>query len=176
MAGWRVGMVVGNRQVIGALFKFKAFIDYGIPSFIQRAAIEALTGSQASVGELCRSYQARRDILVAQLRRVGWSVPASKASMYLWARLPEKVRYRGSLGFCEDLLLKTGVVLAPGVGFGPFGEGYVRFALVAPQARLVEAARRIGEYLEGRAQVSGAGARKRIPQKALRTTLVQNAP
>lgn len=160
MAGWRVGFVAGNAQVIANLSKFKSFLDYGIPGFIQAAAVEALTGPQDSVAELCRVYQARRDVLAGALTDNGWPVARPKASMYLWARLPKAAGDTGSLAFAEDMIRKTGVVVAPGVGFGPFGEGFVRFALVDSEDRLKDAARRIASHLASLTRAAGAGPTK----------------
>ncbi|MBI5630006.1 MAG: aminotransferase class I/II-fold pyridoxal phosphate-dependent enzyme [Elusimicrobia bacterium] len=150
MAGWRIGFVVGNAEAIAHLGKFKGFLDYGIPSFIQRAAVEALNGPQDSIAEACRVYRERRDALVAALAGIGWEVPAPRAAMYLWGRLPEVARKKGSLAFAESLILEKGVVLSPGVGFGPHGESYIRFSLVAPKEKLALAARRIGDFLARR--------------------------
>ncbi|MBI3553080.1 MAG: aminotransferase class I/II-fold pyridoxal phosphate-dependent enzyme [Elusimicrobia bacterium] len=147
MAGWRIGFAVGNAEALAHLGKFKGFLDYGIPSFIQEAAIEALTGPQDYVAEACRTYQRRRDAMVKALAKIGWEVPVSKASMYLWARLPKKAARLKSLKFAERLILEHGVVISPGIGFGPHGEGYMRISLIAPEAQLEEAAGRIGACL-----------------------------
>ena len=149
MAGWRVGFAVGNAAALAAVAKFKSFLDYGIPGFIQSAAAAALNGPQDSIAPLCETYRRRRDLLVGELARIGWTLPSPKATMYLWGRLPKKAAKLGSLRFAEDLVLKAGVVVAPGIGFGPHGEGYVRFALIDKEPRLKEAARRIGHYLHG---------------------------
>jgi LL-diaminopimelate aminotransferase len=148
MAGWRIGFAVGNADALAQLAKFKGFLDYGIPSFIQKAAIEALTGPQDFITEACRTYQSRRDAMVKALADAGWEVPKSRASMYLWARLPQKARRMKSLKFAERLILEHGVVITPGVGFGPCGEGFMRISLIAPEQTLVEAARRIGTCLD----------------------------
>lgn len=150
MAGWRIGFAVGNSEALAHLGKFKGFLDYGIPAFIQQAAIEALNGPQDYVARACEIYRKRRNALVKALASIGWEVPVPKAAMYLWGRLPESVRKGGSLAFAERLILEHGVVLSPGVGFGPLGEGYVRFSLVAPEPKLEEAARRIGRLLGGK--------------------------
>jgi alanine-synthesizing transaminase len=122
-------------------------LDYGIPGFIQKAAIAALTGPQEYVEQARRAYQRRRDALVKALAAVGWDVPVPRATMYLWAPLPKAAKRMGSLKFAERLILEHGVVVAPGVGFGPEGEGYIRISLIAPEERLEEAARRIGHFL-----------------------------
>lgn len=150
MAGWRIGWAAGNAEALSQLSKFKGFLDYGIPSFIQKAAIEAVTGPQDYVVEASRTYRYRRDALLKALAAIGWNAPTPRAGMYVWTRLPEKARKKGSLAFCERLILEQGVVISPGVGFGPHGEGFVRFSLIAPEERLEEAARRIGEHLRAR--------------------------
>ncbi|MBI4375274.1 MAG: aminotransferase class I/II-fold pyridoxal phosphate-dependent enzyme [Elusimicrobia bacterium] len=148
MAGWRIGFVVGNAEAISQLAKFKGFLDYGIPNFIQQAGINALSGPQDTIAAACRTYRSRRDALVEALSKIGWTIAPPRAAMYLWGRLPERARSLGSLAFAERLILEHGVVIAPGVGFGPHGEGFMRFSLVAPEEKLREAARRIGRFLE----------------------------
>ena len=133
---------------MGNLAKFKSFLDYGIPGFVQAAAAAALNGPQDYVLQMREIYMQRRDALVAALGRAGWKATAPRATMYLWARLPEAFRKAGSFAFCESLLLEEGVVLAPGVGFGPHGEGYVRFALVDDERRIEEAVERIARFLK----------------------------
>lgn len=151
MAGWRIGFVVGNADAISHLAKFKGFLDYGIPTFIQRAAIEALEGPQDYVKKAAATYQSRRDAFVKALAGIGWEVPTPRATMYLWSRLPKAAQKMGSLEFSERLILEQGVVLAPGVGFGPYGEGFMRMSLIAPEAKLEEAAQRIGKLLSSKA-------------------------
>ncbi len=148
MAGWRIGFAVGNAEALAQLGKFKGFLDYGIPNFIQEAAIEALTGPQDCVSQACRTYQLRRDAMIKALAKVGWEVPSPSGTMYLWARLPKAARRMGSLKFVERLILEQGVVIAPGVGFGPHGEGYARISLIAPEPELEVATGRIGDFLE----------------------------
>jgi aspartate/methionine/tyrosine aminotransferase len=147
MAGWRVGFAVGNAEAVGHLAKFKGFLDYGIPAFIQKAAVAALNGPEDCVREARRVYQGRRDVLVSALREAGWPVNPPKAAMYVWGRLPDAARKMGSLEFCERLIMEKGVVISPGSGFGPLGEGYARFSLVAPEERLREAASRIKSFI-----------------------------
>jgi len=144
MAGWRVAFAVGNQEVLAQLGKLKTHMDYGIPGFIQQAGVAALEGPEDSVRALARMYQRRRDVLAGSLQEAGWTVPRPRATMYLWGRVP---RGGSSVAFAERLLLEEGVVLAPGAGFGPQGEGWVRFALVGEEARLKDAARRIGRFL-----------------------------
>lgn len=150
MAGWRIGFVVGNADAIANLGKFKGFLDYGIPGFIQKAAIEALNGPQDYVERARRTYQSRRDALVKALAAIGWEVPVPRATMYIWAPLPKAARRRGSLAFAERLILEHGVVVSPGVGFGPTGEGFIRISLIASEEKLEEAAQRIGHFLNKR--------------------------
>ncbi|OGR84332.1 MAG: hypothetical protein A3J74_06880 [Elusimicrobia bacterium RIFCSPHIGHO2_02_FULL_57_9] len=144
MAGWRIGFVVGNTEAISHLGKFKGFLDYGIPAFVQLAAVAALNGPQDYIATACETYRKRRDALIKALAAAGWEIPVPSATIYLWGRLPPAARKAGSLAFAERLILEHGVVVSPGVGFGPHGEGYIRISLVAPQAQLEEAARRIG--------------------------------
>lgn len=147
MAGWRVGYAVGHDKAIGYLRKFKSFLDYGVPEFIQRAAIAALEAGGER--DMALMYERRRDtFLSAVLMQVDWAIPKPSGSMYLWARLPKPYQRTGSLRFVQKLLLETGVCLSPGSGFGRHGEGYVRISLVAPEDRLTEAARRIGVFLK----------------------------
>ena len=148
MAGWRIGFVVGNSEAIANLAKFKGFLDYGIPAFIQQAAIEALCGPQDCVAKAAEVYKKRRDVLVKALGAVGWEVPTPRATMYLWARLPKQARKMGSLAFVERLILEHGLVMTPGVGFGPHGEGFIRISLIANDEDLQEAARRVGRFLK----------------------------
>lgn len=147
MAGWRVAFAVGNREILDTLAKFKSFLDYGIPGFVQAAAAAALSGPQDYLLQVREIYMQRRDALVRALEAVGWPVSPPRATMYVWARLPGAFWQAGSFAFCESLLLEQGVVLAPGVGFGPYGEGYVRFALVDDERRIEEAVGRIARFL-----------------------------
>ena len=147
MAGWRVGFVVGNEELVGALVKLKSYYDYGIFTPIQVAAIAALSGPQDCVVQTRQTYQKRRDVLVSCLKKAGWDVPVSPATMYLWAPLPEKMRVMGSLEFATLLLEKADVAVSPGVGFGQYGEGFVRIALVENEQRLRQAARNIAKIL-----------------------------
>ncbi|MEN3014146.1 MAG: LL-diaminopimelate aminotransferase [Endomicrobiia bacterium] len=143
MAGWRVGFVVGNEYIISQLEKFKSFIDYGVATFIQLAAVKALLDYDRIVPEVKKIYQTRRDIMIKEFKKIGWEVPSPKGGMYLWCKLPEKITDElGSLKFAEKLLVETGVAVAPGVGFGPNGEGYIRLALVTANNRFHDAALR----------------------------------
>jgi len=141
MAGARIAYAVGNAELIGLLAEVKGHLDYGIFQPIQLAAVAALTGPQECVAETARTYQERRDLLVAGLRDAGWEIPSPKATMFCWAPIPQG--FASSLEFAMALLEETGVALVPGSGFGARGEGYVRIALVQPAERLAEAVDRI---------------------------------
>lgn len=147
MAGWRVGFCVGNAAMVQALTRVKSYLDYGIFQPIQIAAAHALRSDAACVGETREVYRRRRDALVGGLRENGWPVPAPPATMFMWAPVPGAFVGMGSMEFARLLLREANVVVSPGVGFGPEGEGHVRFALIEDEERLAEAARRIGEVL-----------------------------
>lgn len=147
MAGWRIGFCVGSSEVIDALARVKSYLDYGIFTPIQVAAIAALDGPQDCVRENSFVYQRRRDVLVEGLNRIGWEVKPPKASMFMWAPIPEPYREMGSVEFSRMLLEKADVAVAPGVGFGEHGEGYVRIALVENEQRLRQAIRNIKRAL-----------------------------
>jgi LL-diaminopimelate aminotransferase len=140
MTGWRIGMAVGNAEMIDALMRVKSNLDSGIPQAIQRMAIAALEGPQDCIAEHTAVYQRRRDRLAAALIKIGLRLRPPRASLYLWARLPEG---QTSVAFATRLLDETGVVVTPGVGYGPSGEGYVRLSLTVPDERLEEAVRRL---------------------------------
>jgi len=148
MAGWRIGFVVGNRDIIRYLEKFKSFIDYGVATFIQLAAVVALTESDDYVKEMRKIYQERRDKFIKELYKIGWQIEKPLGTMYLWAKLPEKFRKVGSLEFCVSLLNETGVAISPGSGFGKYGEGYVRMALVTHINRFHDAALRFKKFFQ----------------------------
>jgi alanine-synthesizing transaminase len=147
MAGWRVGFAVGNRQLIAALTRVKSYLDYGAFTPIQAATCAALNGPQDIVETNRVLYQKRRDVLVESFGRAGWDIPSPPASMFAWAPLPPALRHLGSLEFCKQLLTEAEVAVAPGVGYGEDGEGYVRIALVENEQRLRQAARNIRRYL-----------------------------
>ncbi len=147
MAGWRVGFAVGNRQLIAALTRVKSYLDYGAFTPIQAAACAALNGPQDIVESNRQLYQKRRDVLVDSFGRAGWDIPSPPASMFAWAPLPPALRHLGSLEFAKQLLTEAEVAVAPGVGYGEDGEGYVRIALVENEQRLRQAARNIRRYL-----------------------------
>jgi alanine-synthesizing transaminase len=148
MAGWRIGFAVGNRKIISALAKLKSYYDYGIFTPIQVAGIIALKEPHL-VKRTVEVYQRRRDVLVQGLRRIGWEVPLPKATLYVWAPLPERFKKMGSMKFSLMLLKKGDVALSPGVGYGKYGEGYLRFALVENEQRIRQAVRGIKKILEG---------------------------
>ena len=149
MAGWRVGFCVGNPKMISALARIKSYLDYGVFQPIQIASIIALRECEEDTKKICATYQKRRDVLVHGLKRVGWPVEKPRGSMFLWAPLPERFREGGSLEFAKLLLEKAQVAVSPGIGFGPLGEGYVRFALVENDQRIRQATRSIGQFLKG---------------------------
>lgn len=148
MPGWRIGFVVGNKDILKSLAKTKSYIDFGIFRAVQHAAIQALTGPQDCVRELVEVYRKRRDLFVEGLNKIGWPVEKPKATFYIWARIPLKYSALTSLEFATLLVEEAGVGVAPGTGFGEYGEGYIRFALVEPEERLVLALKRIQKLLE----------------------------
>ncbi len=150
MAGWRIGFAVGNQRLIAALGRVKSYLDYGAFTPIQVAATAALNGPQDCVAEIRERYRLRRDVLIDGLRQAGWEVPSPAASMFAWAPLPPEFRRIGTLAFSKLLLERANVAVAPGVGFGEHGEGFVRIALVENRQRLRQAARNIKAFLAGR--------------------------
>lgn len=147
MAGWRIGFMVGNKELVAALARIKSYHDYGSFTPVQVAAIAALEGDQTCVTEICAQYQSRRDVLVKGLNEAGWKVEKPKASMYIWARIPEHYRHLGSLEFAKQLLENAKVCVSPGIGFGDYGDEYVRFALIENEARIRQALRGIKAML-----------------------------
>jgi alanine-synthesizing transaminase len=148
MAGWRVGFCLGNPRMINALARIKSYLDYGVFQPIQIASIIALRECEEDTRKICAMYQKRRDVLVKGLERAGWPVEKPRGSMFLWAPLPERYRALGSLEFAKTLLEKAQVAVSPGVGFGPMGEGHVRFALVENDQRIRQACRAIGAFFK----------------------------
>ncbi len=148
MAGWRVGFVVGNREVVAALAKLKSYLDYGTFQPIQIASIIALNEGDEYIGEVTEIYRRRRDTLVDGLARAGWEIDKPKGTMFVWAKLPAGHEAQGSLEFAKALLKGGGVAVSPGNGFGQNGEGYVRFALVENEDRIRQAVRGIRKHLE----------------------------
>ena len=147
MAGWRIGFAVGNAKLIAAMTRVKSYLDYGAFTPIQAAACAALNGPQDIVEKNRRLYHKRRDVLVESFARAGWDVPSPPASMFAWAPLPPALKHLGSLEFSKQLLTHAHVAVAPGVGYGENGEGYVRIALVENEQRLRQAARNVRRYL-----------------------------
>jgi alanine-synthesizing transaminase len=150
MAGWRVGFAAGNREMIHALTRIKSYLDYGIPTPIQVGAIVALRGPQDCVAENCEEYRQRRDVLIEGLGQAGegqWKIEKPAATMFVWAPIPEPFASLGSLEFSKRLLREASVAVAPGIGFGDSGEGYVRFALVENRHRIRQAVRGIRRFL-----------------------------
>ncbi len=147
MAGWRIGFMVGNRELVNALARIKSYHDYGTFTPLQVAAIAALEGDQQCVRDIAATYQSRRDALVRGLHEAGWPVETPKASMYVWARIPERYRHLGSLEFAKQLLMEAKVSVSPGIGFGDYGDGHVRFALIENENRIRQAVRGIKAML-----------------------------
>lgn len=148
MAGWRIGFAVGNRDILKSLAKTKSYIDFGLFQPIQHAAIAALTGPQDCVEKTVETYKKRRDVLVDGLNKIGWPTTKPNATFYVWARIPMKFSALTSMEFVTLLIEEAGVAVAPGTGFGEYGEGYVRFALVEDVERIKIALQRIKKVLE----------------------------
>ncbi len=151
MAGWRVGLAVGNAEVLASLSKTKGYIDFGMFKPVQYAAIKALTGPQDCVTKQVAIYKKRRDFMIDALEEAGWKIPKPKATFYLWAKIPDKYSALTSVEFTALLIREVGVVVSPGAGFGDNGEGFVRFALVENIDKLREAAKRIKKVLNMKA-------------------------
>ncbi len=149
MAGWRMGYCVGNREIIQGLAKIKGYYDYGIFSAIQIAGIVALRDCDADVLQQARVYEQRRDVLCSGLRRIGWPVVEPKAGMFVWTRIPHPYDSMGSMNFAIKLMDEANVAVAPGIGFGEEGEGYLRLALVENVHRIRQALRQMGKVLKG---------------------------
>jgi alanine-synthesizing transaminase len=148
MPGWRVGFCCGNRDLVAALGRIKSYLDYGMFTPIQVAAIAALEGDQACVGEVNAMYRSRRDTLCGGLNSVGWPVPPPRATMFVWAEIPPAYRSLGSIEFSKKLLQDARVAVSPGVGFGEHGEGYVRFGLIENEHRTRQAIRNIRRMMK----------------------------
>lgn len=149
MAGWRVGFCVGNREMIHALTRIKSYLDYGIFQPVQIASTVALNGPQDCVAEIRDIYRKRRDVLIEGLDRIGWHVPPPRATMFVWARIPEAFRTMGSVEFSKLLLREAQVAVSPGLGFGSYGDEYVRFALIENEQRTKQAIRGMRKALSG---------------------------
>ncbi len=147
MAGWRIGFATGNRKLIGALTRIKSYLDYGAFTPVQVAACAALNGPQACVEAVRKLYRQRRDVLVDGLAKAGWPIPRPEATMFAWAPLPEAFAEIGSLAFAKLMLSECGVAVSPGIGFGEYGDGFVRIALVENEQRIRQAVRNIRRFL-----------------------------
>jgi len=147
MAGWRVGFCCGNSEVVGALIKIKSYLDYGVFQPIQIASIIALNGPQECVKEISDMYQSRRDVLIDGLGKANWKIEKPKATMFVWAEIPEQFRKMGSIEFSKYLIKEAKVAVSPGIGFGEYGDGHVRFALIENEHRLRQAAKGIKQAL-----------------------------
>ncbi len=148
MPGWRMGFAVGNERIIAALARVKSYLDYGAFTPIQVAATAALNGPDECIREMRECYKRRRDVLVDAFGRAGWDIPAPKASMFAWAPIPEPFQSLGSIEFSKLLVEKAEVAVSPGIGFGEYGEGFVRIALVENEQRIRQGARNIRRFLE----------------------------
>ena len=148
MPGWRMGFAVGNERIISALSRVKSYLDYGAFTPVQVAATAALNGPEECIHEMRAVYKARRDAMVDSFARAGWNVPSPKASMFAWAPIPERFRPLGSVKFAELLVEKAGVAVAPGIGFGEYGDDHVRLALVENEQRIRQAARNVRKFLD----------------------------
>jgi alanine-synthesizing transaminase len=155
MAGWRVGFCLGNRKIIGALARIKSYLDYGVFQPIQIASIIALRECEQDTEKIRATYQHRRDLLIEGLRRAGWPVESPRGTMFVWAPLPEAYREEGSLEFAKLLMKEALVAVSPGIGFGPLGEGFVRFALVENDHRTRQATRSIKQFLAHKPVLAG---------------------
>ena len=156
MAGWRIGFMVGNQELVNALARIKSYHDYGSFTPVQVAAIVALDGPQACVEEIRQTYQKRRDVMVRGLHDIGWMVDNPKASMYLWAKIPDYYAKMGSLEFTKRLMQEAKIAVSPGVGFGEYGDGHVRIALIENEHRLRQALRGVREMFRKDGLLRGA--------------------
>jgi len=148
MPGWRVGFMVGNKKLVAALGRIKSYFDYGTFTPIQVASIAALDGPQECVAEIVANYKSRRDVLVSGMNKLGWQVELPKATMFVWAKIPEQFRAMGSVEFSKKLLLEAKTAVSPGIGFGDHGDNYVRFALIENEERTRQALRGIKQMFK----------------------------
>jgi alanine-synthesizing transaminase len=148
MAGWRIGFFVGNEKLIKALIKLKSWLDYGMFKPIQVAAAAALNGSIDCVNEITAKYNHRQDKFIEEFAKIGWDIKRNKASMFIWAKIPDCVQHLGTLEFAKRLLWEQGVALSPGVGFGIDGEGWVRIALIENDEKIKKASKKVEKFLE----------------------------
>lgn len=149
MAGWRVGFCVGNPEMVHALTRIKSYLDYGIFQPIQIAATVGLNGPEEPVHEICEVYRKRRDVLCEGLNRIGWEIAPPKATMFCWGRIPEPFRAMGSMEFSKLLITEGHVAVQPGIGFGNYGDEYVRFALIENEQRTRQAIKGIKKVISG---------------------------
>ena len=147
MPGWRVGFCVGNKKTVAALRRIKSYLDYGIFQPIQIAAIIALNGPNDCVEQICQTYRERRDTLISGLSRIGWDIPSPKGTMFVWGRIPEQHDSMGSVEFSKFLIKEAQVAVSPGLGFGEYGDDYVRFALIENSMRINQAIRGIRKIM-----------------------------
>jgi alanine-synthesizing transaminase len=147
MAGWRIGFCCGNPEAVAALKRIKSYLDYGVFQPIQIAAIIALNGPEDCVEEIRRIYKARRDALIRGLSQAGWRIPKPKGTMFVWGRIPEKHRKMGSVEFTKFLIREAQVAVSPGLGFGEYGDEFVRFALIENPMRINQAVRGIRKIM-----------------------------
>jgi alanine-synthesizing transaminase len=147
MPGWRMGFAAGNKTLIAALGRIKSYLDYGAYTPIQVAATAALNGPQSCADEIRAIYKSRRDVLVDAMGRAGWKIPSPPASMFAWAPIPEAFKEIGSMEFAKRLLIEAKIAVSPGIGFGEYGEGHVRIALVENEQRIRQAARNVRRFL-----------------------------
>jgi len=157
MPGWRVGFCCGNKDLLAALSRIKSYFDYGLFTPIQVAAIKALDEGDDYVEEIRSRYQARRDVLIKGLNDAGWKVESPKATMFVWAKIPSTLRSLGSLEFSKRLLKEAEVAVSPGIGFGDYGEGFVRFSLIENEHRTRQAIRNIKKFLSKASKVQAIG-------------------
>jgi len=147
MPGWRMGFMVGNKDIVAALAKIKSYLDYGTFQPLQIAACAALNGPQDCVEEIRAMYQSRRDVLIDGMHKMGWMAEKPKASMFVWAEIPDEFKHMGSLEFAKRMLKEGGVAVSPGIGFGDYGDNYVRIALIENEHRTRQAVRGMRQFL-----------------------------
>jgi alanine-synthesizing transaminase len=155
MAGWRVGFMVGNPVLIGALQKYKSWIDYGMFTPIQVAATVALRDYTHLVKDVVETYEKRRDVLIESFANAGWEIEKPKATMFVWAKIPEIARHLGSLEFSKRLLTEAHIAVSPGIGFGAYGDEYVRIALIENEKRIRQAAKNVKYFLKSLKENNG---------------------
>jgi len=147
MPGWRMGFMVGNKEIVAALAKVKSYLDYGTFQPLQIASCAALNGPQDCVEEICQMYQSRRDVLIDGMHKMGWMAEKPKATMFVWAEIPDEFKHMGSLEFSKQMLKQGGVAVSPGIGFGDYGDDYVRIALIENEHRTRQALRGMRKFL-----------------------------